>query len=599
MDYGIIGNGKTAALISSKGSIDWCCLPDFDSPSIFGRILDESNGGFFSIEPVEPCKTEQYYLRNTNVLETVFKTKQGKFKVTDFMPRDQNLIDGTDYETYSIIRIIEPLEGHPAVTVRYEPRLDYGRSDAKPVLSNEGLLRTEGIGQRIYLNSSLDTEYVMLQKPVPLSEPLYFVISQDKPVALKEVLKDVVTKARDETIRYWRDWIKQCHLPACYQDAVIRSALTLKLLVYEKTGAIIAAPTTSLPEESGSNRNWDYRYCWIRDALFSVSVLFELSLFREKERYISFLEEVLLREDDYIKPLFTVHGDEVSREYYLDHWSGFRDSLPVRIGNNATEHYQDDVYGEMMLALHEFFTDRRFVHIDTEKIWRIVLRLVEMAEKRFGQKDSGPWEFNNNLDHFTFSKAMCWVTLDRAARIAELTDRKDQSVQWSETAMLMKEEILEKAWNPELKAFTQAYGSEHLDATTLLLPILGFISAKDERMLSTVKVTEEKLGKNGFIFRYTHEDDFGRPKNAFLVCTFWLIDNWILSGQIEKARNYFEKMLAHGNYLGLFSEHIEPDTGEMTGNFPQGYTHVAIIYTAMMLSYTSLLERGFGYFQEL
>ncbi len=391
------------------------------------------------------------------------------------------------------------------------------------------------------------------------------------------------------TTGYWRSWVKHCYLPQDFQNEIIRSALTLKMLVYDDTGGVIAAPTTSIPEINGSNRTWDYRFCWLRDSFFIVNALMKLSQFEELEGFIGYLKMILggklLSGEglDYIRPLYSITGSAVPEEQLLDHMSGFNDSRPVRIGNNATTHFQNDIYGELVQALYPMFFDQRIVREDIEQLWKITRELVEMAIRKFPEEDNGIWEFRNARRHYTFSKLMCWVAVDRGIKIARHL-AKPELRHWSRMRNWMRLEVLNNAWNPEIQAFTQSYGSHHLDASTLLMPVFGFIAATDPRMQSTILQSEKKLMKNGFVFRYTNEDDFGYPENAFIICTFWLIDALALAGENKKALYYFENILSYANHLGLFSEDIDPRTGILTGNFPQGYTHVAIINTAMRLN---------------
>ena len=599
LDYGMIGNGRTAALVSLGGSVDWLCLPAFDGPSVFARVLDP-DGGCFSIEPAGGAKRiRQAYIRNTNVLETTVESASGCYRLTDFMPRGQARIEETSYAHCQIVRRLSVISGAPEIKVRFEPRPDYGRAMCACTQDGPHRIRAAGAAQTLYLDTSLPADAIGSGEAIRLDGDAAFLLSTDRPHADPAQALREADQLLAMTVGYWRDWLKQCHLPGRYQDEIIRSALTLKMMVYERTGAIVAAPTAALPEEPGGVRNWDYRYCWLRDSLFTVGVLYELSLFREKEAYIDFIRRVTRHDGDHLPPLFTVEGDTVPPETHLSHWRGFAGSRPIRIGNNARDHYQHDVYGEVMLALFQYAKDRRFVDVDYGEVWRITCRMAELACRHFGGKDAGPWEFNERLDHYTFSKVMCWVAVDRAAKIARQLGHEDRARGWEAAGDRMRGEILERAWNDKLRAYTQAYGSDCLDATTLLLPIVGFVNARDPRMRATVERTEQLLTRDGFVFRYDHEDDFGRPANAFLICSFWLIDNWVLAGELDRGKALFERLLRHGNHLGLYSEHIQPGDGRLVGNFPQSYTHVAVVFTAMLLSSYEALEKGVGYFDEL
>ncbi len=589
LDYGLIGNGQTAALISKDGSIDWCCMPDFDSPSVFAKLLDVQKGGSFSIQPVGKYTTTQTYLRNTNVLETIFETKTGSFKVTDFMPCYPTGTDSQLHAPCQIHRLIEVLSGKPEVAIQFEPRLDYARTEtALKTAGTDHIVATDGKNQ-LFLYTKLPLEPILKQKPLVLSDSAFFILSYDKPVNNLDYSINRVHAELEWTIAYWRRWVKHCYLPAMYQDEIIRSALTLKMMVCNKTGAIIAAPTTSLPETIGEERNWDYRFCWLRDAYFVIAALSKLAQFEEKEKFLEFLKKICVCCDS-IRPLYTLEGEIVPLEAKLKHLSGYQNSQPVRVGNDATTHHQTDVYGEMALAMSQFFSDRRFIREDLDELWDILAHLVTLSIEHFPKKDNGLWEFRNDARHYTFSKLMCWVAVDRGYRIAQQLGKTDVLTQWSETRDQMREEILEKAWNQKAHAYTQAYGSEDLDASTLLMPVFGITEADDIGVRATILATEERLMKDGLVFRYTNQDDFGKPQNAFLLCTFWLIDALILIGEKDKARRHFERVMQLGNHLGLFSEHVNPDTGELTGNFPQAYTHVAIINTAMLLASCCAME---------
>jgi GH15 family glucan-1,4-alpha-glucosidase len=584
LDYGMIGNGQTTALIGNDGGIDWCCMPTFESPSVFGRLLDWEKGGSFRITAVDgsPLRTQQQYLRNTNILETMLFGDNFTLRLLDFMPRWELGAGPKCYAPCEIYRIIEVVSGEPEIVIVFDPKPNYGRGETQlSALGPHQIVVMHG-DEGFYLTTNLPSDAVLRGAPLQLTGPAFLAFSYNTPIQ-----SPTLASAYDQlswTATYWRRWVKHCYLPGNYQSTLIRSALTLKMMIYERTGAIIAAATTSIPEIVGGNRTWDYRFCWLRDSYFIINALLRLSQFEETEGFINYLKSLMSAEAaDYLRPLYTIEGEVVPEEIFLDHWSGFCGSQPVRIGNSATTHYQNDVYGEMVLALYPLFMDERIVRRDLDRLWQMVQWLIDVAIEKFPELDNGIWEFRNYPRHYTFSKLMCWVALDRGVKIAYKLKKETIWRRWSKIRQAMKDEILEKAWSDELKAFTQAYGSHHLDASTLLMPALGIIDARDPRMLSTIQRSEELLMRNGMAFRYTNEDDFGRPENAFTICTFWMIDALILSGQRKKARRLFENILRHANPLGLFSEDLNPKTGQMTGNFPQGYTHVAIINTAMQL----------------
>lgn len=584
LDYGLIGNGQISALISSQGSMDWACLPTFDSPSLFAGILDSEIGGCFKLEPQGIYGLEQQYLKNTVVLETRFFSRNGSFNLLDFIPRYS--IDGGYYKPAHIYRLIEVANGAPEVKIIYEPRFNYARGETRLFVEGNALVAAQG-DDRLYMYSNVDYEAILHQEVVSVPQGTFFLLSYNEP--FEQVTYENVLEKFRKTVNYWRSWVKHCYLPADFQSEIIRSALTLKMLVYDQTGAVIAAPTTSIPEIIGGNRNWDYRFCWLRDSYFIVNALMKLSQFEELEGFVSYLKQILgpkLAKNeglDYIRPLYSISGGAVPEEEILDHLSGFADSQPVRIGNNATTHFQNDIYGELVQALYPIFFDQRIVREDLEQLWTIACQLVELAVDKFPEEDNGIWEFRNARRHYTFSKLMCWVAVDRGIKIARHLS-KPELKRWSRIRNWMRLDILSNAWNPERQAFTQSYDSIHLDASTLLMPAFGFISAKDPRMKSTIVQSEQHLMKNGLVYRYTNEDDFGFPENTFTICTFWMIDALAMAGETKKALYYFENILQYANHLGLFSEDVDPVQGRLTGNFPQGYTHVAIINTAMKLN---------------
>lgn len=584
LDYGLIGNGQISALVSAQGEIAWACMPTFDSPSVFASLLDPDVGGCFKIQLDGIYGSEQQYLKNTVVLETKFFSRQGAFNILDFCPRFGTIDDF--HKPVQLHRLIEVTKETPQVRIIYNPRFNYARGETELFIEDNALVAAHG-NERLYLYSNIDYNKILNQELVELPQGTYFVMSYNEP--LQMVSYELVLEQLRRTTHYWRTWIKHCYLPQDYQTEIIRSALTLKMLVYEETGAVIAAPTTSIPEIFGGDRTWDYRFCWLRDSYFIVNALMKLSQFEETEGFVGYLKNLLgnkLTQEqglDYIRPLYSISGTPVPEEEFLDHLSGFSNSQPVRIGNNATTHFQNDIYGELVQALYPMFFDQRIVREDMDQLWTIVQALVELAIQKFPEEDNGIWEFRNARRHYTFSKLMCWVAVDRGIKIARHLS-KPETRRWAKTRNWMRMDLLNNAWNPDIQAFTQCYGSSHLDASTLLMPTYGFISARDPRMKSTILESEKRLMKNGFMFRYTNEDDFGIPHNAFTICTFWLIDALALSGETKKALYYFENLLKYANHVGLFSEDIDPHTGALTGNFPQGYTHVAIINTAMKLN---------------
>ncbi|WAS05508.1 glycoside hydrolase family 15 protein [Gloeomargaritales cyanobacterium VI4D9] len=584
LNYGLIGNGRICALVSPVGSIDYLCMPTFEGAFVFDRLLDAEKGSYFGIEPVHPelYTIHQTYEKNSNVLLTIFESNFASFVIHDFMPRWEIWDGNRSYTPPELCRYIEVRFGEPEIIIHYHPRPGYQPEFAPCRMVNETTIASPHQDNNLFLVTSVSPVQIIGKEPIRLKGDAFLSLSYYQPIPDQAIAAIKEKLAR--TNHYWQRWVKHCYLPNEYQKPIIRSALTLKQMIYEPTGAIIAAPTTSLPEIVGGIRNWDYRYCWIRDSFFTVNALLKLSKFEETENFVGYLSKIVLAHPGYLKPLYTIEGEDVPTVQYLDYLAGFHGSRPVRIGNDATLHHQTDVYGEALLSMYPVFVDERVVCPNCDLLWTCVEQLVDLAIQKFPEKDNGIWEIGDRPDHYTFSKLMCWVAVDRGCKIAYQLKRQSLYRKWNQKRKLMREMILGSAWNNDRQAFTQAYGKDDLDASNLLMPILGIIDPKDPRMLATIKRSEEELMVDGLMFRYTNHDELGLPENAFTICTFWLIDALTLSGQKRKARNYFEHILSYGNHLGLFSEDINQKTGELTGNFPQAYTHVAIINSAMLLA---------------
>ncbi|MBI2664153.1 glycoside hydrolase family 15 protein [Candidatus Woesearchaeota archaeon] len=581
-NYGIIGNCRSAALVSDKASIDWACFPRFDSPSVFAKLLDSSKGGSCEIVPVGKYQTEQKYIAKTNILETRFYNASSEFSVFDFFPRYRY---GERIEKLQqITRYIKVVRGAPRVRIIFNPRMNYahGRTTIR-IFSDYGMARYKE--NRFYIYSDIDLRKIVNHSIIALSSEHYIVLSfNEHPKTSLKRVKLLLARTKS----YWLDFVRFSTLPSKYTGVVVRSILALKLLTHEG-GAIVAAPTTSLPEIIGEQRNWDYRYCWLRDASFTVDALTKICHFDEAATFIEWLTRICRHARRDLQIVYRVDGDKSVREKSLLYLKGYRNSRPVRIGNRAWLQRQLDVYGEIMEAFYLFFHHYNYAEVERHH-WAAITKIISAVVGQWQQEDSGLWEFRNTKKHFTFSKLMCWVAMDRAVKMARRARKADLVKSWKTVRDEIRASILRNAWNPKLQAFTQFYGSDVLDASNLLIPYFGFLPATHPRMRKTIMATLKTLVRNGFAFRYLAEDDFGMPKNAFSVCTFWLIDALYLIGEKELAVRMFDNILGRGNYLGLFSENINPDTYELTGNFPQAYTHLAIINTAMLLS-TGQLRR--------
>ena len=592
-EYGLIGDMSSAALVGVDGSIDWCCLPRFDSPSVFAAILDGDIGGRFRVAPAdETVSRSQAYQRDTNVLETTFATETGELALTDFMPlgEDVHAIEAP----LEIHRVARCVSGEVAVRCDFEPRPDYAR--ATPVLDKlEDGVRARGGGQTLNLLSDV---------PLKISDGgdsahAAFTLSQGQTATFVLAYGDgrpprlsaYDTRAKLELTRlWWRSFVAFIRYEGAWKDVVIRSMLTLRLMVYRRTGAIVAAPTTSLPETIGGGRNWDYRFAWLRDASFTVEILYRMGDEDEGAHYMKWLIEQCQLNYRRTRILYGISPDSSMEERTLDHLAGYADSKPVRIGNGAADHLQLDVFGEVILSIHSMYG---LTGETPEGTWSVVSALAEAVMGNWRRKDRGVWEVRGELRHFVYSKIMCWAALDRAAQIAEVAGESRTAKRWSRTAALIKDEALQSGWSADKQAFRQRYDSDALDASNLAIPFLGFIPPDDPRIAQNLRAIERELADGPFVWRYlpSETDDGldGQEEGAFTLLSFWLIGNLLYTGQTERAAEYFERMLSHANHLGLFSEMIDPSTGEHLGNFPQAYSHIGLLHTARNLN---LAARG-------
>ena len=582
-DYAMIGNCTTAALISCECSIDWLCFPFFDSPSIFARILDQDKGGYFKISAVDIVRTFQVYLNHTAILKTVFETKQGVFEVRDYMPRF-HAAGEQRYCPPEIQRNIQLVSGNPKVIIEFKPKPNYALDEPGFMFQGDAIkvISRKGEYDNFYLYTNLDHQKVVSAEPIELTGSSFLLLSYYE--KLDDITTNKIYVEYEKTKSYWLDWTYRTRLPEKYREMMIRSTITLKLLTYERTGAVVAAPTTSLPEIIGKERNWDYRFCWVRDASMIVDLYARMGHIRVATRYISFILNRLLLKHEDIAVVYGINGERELEEKILDHLSGYESSRPVRIGNAAYRQRQNDLYGELIETIYAyFFINREEQFFLEEEIWTSVCSLVNRVENIWQNPDCGIWERRGELKHFVHSKMMNWVAMDRAARIAELINKKDFAEHCRTVAQAIKQDILKKGWNEKMQSFVASYGSNQLDASTLLMLHYGFLDRQDPRIVSTVKQIHKQLVRNDFTFRYVEEDEFGFPENAFIVCTFWMINALYLIGEEQQARDMFENVLKCANPFGLFSEHVEVTTRRLTGNFPQGYSHLAFIQTVFLL----------------
>ncbi|HRX15918.1 MAG TPA: glycoside hydrolase family 15 protein [Spirochaetota bacterium] len=593
LDYGVIGNCQSAALISKEGSVEWLCLPNFSSSSIFGSLLDDKNGGHFSIKMSGDYTIQQSYEYKTPILRTQFTSKDNNdsFMITDFMPRYLHPARGY-HQPPEIIRIVTPLKGNPVVNIDFKPALNYAKHPTT-IIEEENFLKmfsTNGKYDSAYLYSNLSNDINVLNGNHQLTDELFFIVSYNQKLLTPNLEKAYLEYYRTKT--YWLDWVERREWPLLYLDQVIRSAITIKLLTYQKTGAIIAAVTTSLPETIGEERNWDYRFCWIRDSSMIISVLTRLGDNGSAERFLSYVLKLIPNKDEMIQIMYGIHGEKNLTETELPWLNGYCDSKPVRIGNAAYEQKQNDIYGVLLdVILKNFYYFQ--MNIDQgEHLWTVVRNVARIVENHWQEPDMGIWEFRSQKQNFVFSKVLCWVAMDRASKIAKLLQQPKYEKQWRDCAKTIKNDIETNGWNEELQAYTQAYENSAMDAANLLMCDYEFVSPDNPRFISTVKRIKDDLCIDGLMYRYKNNDDFGSPKSSFTICTFWLIKALYKIGEKKEAISLFNNILKYSNHLNLLSEDMDFKTKRLLGNFPQGYSHLALIDVAWEISEDELSEEG-------
>ena len=586
LDYGIIGNCISAALINKKGSIDWCCLPRFDSPSVFAKILDSKKGGAFEIITESNFDITQSYIEDSCILKTKFKNSKEEFEVIDFMPRFQDE-KGYYHAPPEIIRLIKPIKGTPKVKFLYEPKLEYAQGTTSYENKKDHVVSYVDypVHDSLFLYSNGSYNDLVNKKFQSLDKIRFFCISYNEKLTIPKLSDSLLDFERTKV--YWFNWCSKTPIFEKYNNEILRSAMTLKLMTYDKTGAILAAITTSLPETIGEVRNWDYRFCWIRDASMVIRVISKLGHKRIVKNFIDFIVELIPDKAQKLQIMYGINGEQRLTEEFLDHLSGYKNSKPVRIGNAAYSQKQNDIYGILMDAIHAEIKEVKSDFKRTEEIWSIVKGIVWVVKNNWMKPDKGIWEFRSEDLHFTFSKVLCWVAIDRAIKVAKIVGKEDAVKKWNPIKIAIKKDIETNAWNEKVKAYTQSYGSDYLDASVLLIEQYGFVDANEDRFISTVNVIEKELAYDGLLYRYKNKDDFGLPTSSFTVCTFWFIKSLIKIGQFEKAKRYFENLLNYSNHLGLFSEDIDFKTKRLLGNFPQAYSHLALIDTALAFNFSN------------
>jgi GH15 family glucan-1,4-alpha-glucosidase len=577
-DLGLVGNCQFSALVERSGEVVWCCLPRFDSEPVFSSLLDERSGGRFLVAPAEGEPGVQRYLDNTNILETRFRSGTGSFRVLDFAPRFVQ--HDRVFRPTQLFRLVEPLDGTPLVRVSCEPRLGWSKA-APSALQGSNHLSFEGFASPLRLTTDISLSY-LAGVPFALTGRRHLALTWGAPI--EEPLPPLCERFLSETDRYWQRWVKHCEIPPLYQAEVIRSALALKLHCFEDTGAIVAAMTTSIPEARGSGRTWDYRYCWLRDAYYVLGAFRLLGHFEEREHFVQYLLNVASSTPDLkLSPLYRVDGSSDLDERILSEWPGFRGEGPVRVGNGAARHAQNDIFGEMVLALTPIFLDERFSAERSRAALELIERLARRAIAGAGTPDASIWEYRTEWKPQTFSTLMCWAAADRMAGVAA---RHAPSLErdFSGAAARIREELLARAWNAELGAFAGTYGGSDLDASLLQMAILRLLPPDDPRLLGTIGAIRRALSKDGWLFRYRLDDGFGSPTVAFIICTFWLAEALATIGRKEEAKTIMDRVQPSLSPLGLLSEDYETADLSLWGNFPQAYSHVGLIHAAFAAS---------------
>ena len=583
LDLAPIGNCSVSALIDRDGRFVWACAPRIDGDPVFSALMDGSDPehGFWSIELEDQTSVEQAYVRNTAVLRTVMTDERGaSVEILDFAPR--HLKHSRIYRPIAFARVVRPLSGAPRITVRLRPSADWGARRAAQT-SGSNHIRYLCADLTLRLTTNCPVTHVLNERTFRLEGELAFFLGPDE--GYDQSVTAGVSAALDLTIQHWKLWTRTLYVPLDWQEAVIRAAITLKLCVYEETGAIVAAMTTSVPEFPESGRNWDYRYCWMRDAYYTVRALNRLGAVDILENYLGYLRNLVdASRGGHVQPVYGVGLEADIGERVVDSVEGYRGMKPVRVGNQAHEHLQHDVYGQIVLPLVQAFFDERLLRPGSIDDFHALEKVGDRAFSMHDQTDAGLWEFRTIARVHTYSSVMCWAACDRLAKAARHLGLEERGEMWEERARLIRARIETEAYLPDEGRFAASFGGTELDASLLQMTDLGFLDALDPRQVKTFEAIERDLKRGGYLFRYTHPDDFGEPETAFNFCTFWFIEALHLNGRTEEARTIFEEMLSRRTHAGLLSEDIAIQDGELWGNYPQTYSLVGIINCAVLLS---------------
>ena len=579
LNYGVIGNCRTAALISERGSIEWLCFPDFDSPSVFAALLDRTKGGSFGFDVPDGYAVRQSYVPHTNILSTRFASDEGEFEVLDYMPCYRSF-EKEHYLPAELYRYIRFVKGRPRFRIRYDPAPNYAQGEVR-IRRTAGFIESYSSADnkdRQYLYSSIPLQAVAGREEIRLEKDEFLLLSYNEKVIPIDIEREKIEYCR--TLVYWLNWTNRTRQYTCYNEVVERSMLVLKLLSYYN-GAMLAALTTSLPETVGGVRNWDYRFCWLRDA--SIETMFRVGHTGAARRFMKFIQSSFMSRHDY-QIMYGIRGERKLTEVILEHLDGYKGSKPVRIGNDAYHQKQNDSFGYLMDLVWQYYRLMPGTLDEIEDMWEMVKSILATVAEEWRNPDKGIWEIRGEEQHFVSSKVMCWVALDRGARIAAKLGKEEFAARWREEAEAIRRDVMEHGWKSEIQSFSQAYGNLALDSSLLLMEPYGFIAANDPHYRKTVEAVRKALFRKGLMYRYNSEDDFGVPSSAFTMCTFWLIRALFVTGQRNEAKTLFSQVLRYGNHLGLFSEHLDFDTKEQLGNFPQAYSHLAIVNTALLFA---------------
>ena len=582
LDLAIIGNCTYAALLDSRARLVWACMPRFDGNPVFCDLLRPVEPiGFYEVELEDLASSEQRYLPNTAIVETTLRARSGDaLTVQDFAPRFKR--HGRLARPLTLVRRLIPVSGTPHIRIRLRPAGNYGAVGPE-VTRGSNHLRYVLPDHVMRLTTNAPVSFVLEETAFLLNRPLDLILGPDDSIErdIAELSREFLERTED----YWREWVRYIALPFEWQNEVIRAAITLKLCEVEETGAVVAAITTSIPEADGTARNWDYRFCWLRDAYFVIRALNRLGITRTMEEYLNYILNVVAASlDGTLQPVFGIQMETDLTERRIDTLQGYRDHLPVRAGNQAYVQTQNDVYGTVILACAQAFFDERLDLRGDESLFRVLERVGQAAARFFDKEDAGIWELRGTERVHTFSVLMCWAACDRLARIADRLGLENRAWLWQARADNIRETIEREAWNEDKQSYVSAFGGSEIDAALLLMHEISYCDPLEPRFIGTVAAVERELRRGDHVFRYVETDDFGTPENAFNVCTFWYIDALAALGRRQEARRLFENMLASRNSMGLLSEDLDTRTGELWGNFPQTYSMVGLITSAMRLS---------------